>query len=402
MAMIVAYGSVPKDGGTFTFYRNIKDQLSVHDIDIRCVTVGRQQAKLIEKDYIDSNCVLIASESYDLKQQAHQFTEWCEKSGIDIVIGVNSEPILSSFPHLPERIRCVSRCANAFDHGYRITMSGRDRLAAIVALTPRLRDDLIKDYGADPSLLHLIPNGIDPALFEKASAAQRGFNEQVRLGFLGRLEHKQKGVLHLPHIVKELNKLNVPFILRVAGKGKHGKQLQEEMAKVSRLGQIEYLGALPPKEIPDFLASTDVFVFTSHFEGCPNALLEAMMAGCVPVSWLIEGITDYIIEDRKTGYLIKNRDYAGFAAAISELSSGSQTLLEMSRKVAYEARKRFSNERAASQYAELFHNVMKQAPPSWKPVDWREFSGDQNFRHSWIERSLPFVYHGLKDALNGK
>lgn len=402
MKMLVAFGSVPKDGGTFTFYKNIRPVLKRYGIDMRCLTVGRQQAQLVEPSYIDEGCVFLAEDTYDIKKQSICFAEWCKCNSVNIVIGVNSEPILSSIPHLSDEIRCVSRCANAFDHGYRITMSGRDRLAAIIALTPRLRDDLIKDYGAEPSLLHLIPNGIDTATFEKAAAAQRGFNKPVRLGFLGRLEHNQKGVLHLPHIVKELNKLNVPFILRVAGKGKHGKQLQEEMAKVSRLGQIEYLGALPPKEIPDFLASTDVFVFTSHFEGCPNALLEAMMGGCVPVSWLIEGITDYIIEDRKTGYLIKNGDYAGFAAAISELSSGSQTLLEMSRKVAYEARKRFSHERAASQYAELFHNVMKQAPPSWKPVDWREFSGDQNFRHSWIERYLPFVYHGLKDALNGK
>ena len=48
--------------------------------------------------------------------------------------------------------------------------------------------------------------------------------------------------------------------------------------------QVEFVGAIPPKEVPSFLAETDVFVFTSHFEGCPNALPEAIMVGCVPVS----------------------------------------------------------------------------------------------------------------------
>ena len=62
---------------------------------------------------------------------------------LDVVMGVNSEAILSALPHLPERIRVLSRCANGFDHGYKITLSGRERLSGIIALSPRLAQDLI-------------------------------------------------------------------------------------------------------------------------------------------------------------------------------------------------------------------------------------------------------------------
>ena len=44
----VAFGSVPKDSGTFTFYRNMRPALLAQGIDLRCVAAGRDQASLTE------------------------------------------------------------------------------------------------------------------------------------------------------------------------------------------------------------------------------------------------------------------------------------------------------------------------------------------------------------------
>jgi len=53
MEIIVALGSVPKDGGTFTFYRNLRPALFGHGIDMSCVTMGWQEAQLWEDGYAD-------------------------------------------------------------------------------------------------------------------------------------------------------------------------------------------------------------------------------------------------------------------------------------------------------------------------------------------------------------
>ena len=185
----IAFGSVPKDGGTFTFYKNIRRALEKYGIFMYCVALGKEQAALWENSYADKNTVLLAANTYNVKKQAKTFVDWCEKTQIDLVMGINSEAILSSIPHLPKHIRVVSRCANAFDHGYRITMSGKERLQAIFAITPRLQDDLIEKYNANPAIMHLIPNGIDPLPFELASQNERGLKDILQLGFLGRLEH---------------------------------------------------------------------------------------------------------------------------------------------------------------------------------------------------------------------
>lgn len=383
MAHLVAIGSVPKDGGTFTFYSNQRPALLERGIDLRCVTVGRREAGLREEAFVDAGCVLLAAEESNLKKQARFFVDWCEQKRIDIVIGINSEAILSAIPHLPERVRVISRCANAFDEGYRYAMIGAPRLAAMVALTPRLRNDLVSDYGADPSLIRLIPNGVDPGRFDQAAARERGAGRVLELGFLGRLEHKQKGVMHLPKIVAGLRDRGVAFRLRIAGKGIHRPDLERAMRAEIANGSVKLLGALGPDEVPGFLESTDVFLFPSHFEGCPNALLEAMMAGCVPVSWVIDGITDFLLEDRQTGFLVPMGDCGVFAFRVAGLAQDRAKLRVMSAAVAKTARERYSVERAADDYAEVFQDVLTKPAPAWTSKPWGMFDRDVAFVRSW-------------------
>ena len=189
----------------------------------------------------------------------------------------------------------------------------------------------------------------------------------------------------MPKIVRELNRLGVAFRLRIAGKGKHQSIIEQKMRAEIERGQVEFMGALPPNEVPMFLAETDVFIFTSHFEGCPNALLEAAMAGCVPVSWCIEGITDFIIEDEKSGFICPMGEIEFFARRIARLDNDRARLQEMSKTVVQVARKRFTHERAAKAYANLFKKVMSESPPEWKPKPWEDFHPDLNFKHSWKE-----------------
>lgn len=395
----VAFGSVPKDSGTFTFYRNIRQALAARGIQLFCVTVGKPQSRLWEEAYVDDGCVRLAANSLSMKRQAQVFTAWCEDNDIDCVMGINSEGILSAIPHLPADVRVLSRCANAFDHGYRITMSGAERLARIVALTPRLRDDLVADYGADLAKVVLIPNGIEASKFEAAAQMERGTGDRLELGFLGRLEHNQKGVMYLPAIVEALKARGVPFRLRIAGKGVDRTRMEEAMAASLADGSVEFMGALTPRDIPQFLGETDVYLFTSHFEGCPNALLEAMMAGCVPVCGLIDGITDFLVERGRTGFIETLGDADGFAGAVEGLHNDRKALAGMSKAVGAEARARFTDEVAADAYATLIREVMEEPAPNWTPRPWSAFKPDPNFSGYWRHRipaSLKAVLRKLR------
>ena len=151
--------------------------------------------------------------------------------------------------------------------------------------------------------------------------------------------------------------------------------------------------------MPEFLGDSDIYLFTSHFEGCPNALLEAMMAACVPVSGIIDGITDFLIEEGRTGYLCKLGDADGFADAIATLQADRDRLAAMSRDVGAEARARYSNETAAQSYAGLLRDVMTAPAPSVTPRAWSDFQPDPNFPGYWRHWIPAGVKQVLRKAL---
>ncbi|MBW2664509.1 MAG: glycosyltransferase family 4 protein [Deltaproteobacteria bacterium] len=360
------FGSVPKDGGTYTFYWTLRPQLLKYGIDMRCVSVGQKEARLWDNNFADEGCVCLAEKTENVKKQAAIFVDWCKGQNVDIVFGINSIAILSALPYLPGNIRVMSRCANSFDHGYKITVSCYERLAGIIAQTPRQIHDLSENYGVAKDKLNLIPNGIEIAKFQDAASKPRGEGSTLRLGFLGRLEHNQKGVLFLPGIIRKLHEQGVQFHLKVAGKGVHGKSLESELRVYVQEGTVEFIGSLSPSHVPEFLAGIDVLLFPSQFEGCPNVLLEAMMAGCVPVASLLEGITDFILQEGKSGFLCPVGDCEAFAVRVFELAKNREKLREMSQTVAKDARERFSQTRMAADYARVLKKIMAdmaEAPP---------------------------------------
>ena len=67
-----------------------------------------------------------------------------------------------------------------------------------------------------------------------------------------------------------------------------------------------------------YFASADVFVLSSHVEGLPNVLVEAMMCGCTPVSTDCPTGPREVLQDGKYGYLVPMRDPVAMAAGIEQ------------------------------------------------------------------------------------
>jgi len=84
------FGSVPKDGGTFTFYRTLRPQLFPYEIDTRCVAVGQSEARFWDDDFADEGCFCIAKKAKNVKKQAIIFVDWCMSHDVDIVMGFSA------------------------------------------------------------------------------------------------------------------------------------------------------------------------------------------------------------------------------------------------------------------------------------------------------------------------
>jgi glycosyltransferase involved in cell wall biosynthesis len=124
-----------------------------------------------------------------------------------------------------------------------------------------------------------------------------------------------KGFADLIHAVKELSQKR-PIRLAILGDGPLRSELQ---ALVDDLGLKDVVSLLGYVENPlKFFVRADVFVLSSHVEGLPNVLVEAMMCGCTPVSTDCPTGPRELIQDGKYGYLVPMRDPAAMASAIEK------------------------------------------------------------------------------------
>jgi len=107
---------------------------------------------------------------------------------------------------------------------------------------------------------------------------------------------------------------NRPCRLLILGDG----YLRDDLSSlVARLGLNDCVKMPGNVDNPlKYFAKSDVFVLSSYAEGLPNALVEAMMCGCTPVSTDCPTGPRELLQDGKYGYLVPMRDPVAMAAAI--------------------------------------------------------------------------------------
>jgi len=111
----------------------------------------------------------------------------------------------------------------------------------------------------------------------------------------------------------------VQFIL--AGDGPLRSSLEVQVQELGLTDRIKFLGHRT--DIRDLLASCDVFVLPSLYEGLPLSILEAMAAGKPVIATQVGGTPEVVI-DGETGLLVPPSDSAALAAAIRSVVSNRE------------------------------------------------------------------------------
>jgi len=105
--------------------------------------------------------------------------------------------------------------------------------------------------------------------------------------------------------------------------------VQKAVNQVAELrNRVRILPACDPERIWEYLHAADIFAFTSHREGMPNSLLEAMAAGVPSVAFSIPAVLEL---EAQTGalLLVPPFDVASFADAILRLAASPEERLHL-------------------------------------------------------------------------
>lgn len=132
---------------------------------------------------------------------------------------------------------------------------------------------------------------------------------------VGRLNDHLKGFDRLIEALA-ITKNDWPLYL-AGGEEDEGKDLKHLAKKLGVENRVKFLGKV--KVIDELYARAGLFVIPSRSEGFPNALMEAMSAGCCCVAFdFIAGPRD-LIKDGLNGYIIQDGNIAKLAEIIDFL-----------------------------------------------------------------------------------
>ncbi len=153
------------------------------------------------------------------------------------------------------------------------------RFPRLVAVSGEIRDELVR-YGASPSRISVVLNGIDHRAFVRDAAEGEAVRGELGLrpdeyviGAVGRAEPQKRFDLLLDVFAALLPKYS-HLRLVIVGDGSLRSQLERRAADNGVAAACRFVGHR--KDIVNLHSSFDLFVQSSDYEGTPNAVLEAM------------------------------------------------------------------------------------------------------------------------------
>jgi len=179
----------------------------------------------------------------------------------------------------------------------------------------------------------------------------------INLLFLSRIEAR-KGIFELIEAFRILSENpgnSFRYILTICGDGLEMEKMLDWL-KVLKLENIVIKGFIDGLQKREAFENAQLFVFPSHGEGMPNAVLEAMGFGLPVLTTPVGGITDFFIPG-KHGNFIKVNSPRDIADKIIFLTMNLDLLCEMSLNNYNLANEKFRSDRVAERIQKIFNNV---------------------------------------------
>jgi len=188
-----------------------------------------------------------------------------------------------------------------------------ERLAAglggkIISVSQANNDMAVRRAIARPESLVRIWNGV-PDVPHRAAP---GMGNPLTLVMIARFVAQKDHML----LIEALSGIDRDWRLLLIGDGPLRPRVEEAIAGAGLQQRVECLG--DRSDVAGLLASSDLFVLATKWEGLPLSILEAMRAGLPVVATDVGGVRE-AVTDGVTGYLTRAGDVEGMRNRIAEL-----------------------------------------------------------------------------------
>lgn len=221
--------------------------------------------------------------------------------------------------------------------------------------------------------LFRIPMGatVAPALDAARAAEQRARLRHAAgplLIFVGRVV-PEKGVGDVLAALALLRAQLPDATLAIVGDGPSRPALEAEARRLGMAQQVVFIGAVPPGDVPLYLAAADIFVGPSRrsAEGWTEAqgltFIEAQLAGLPVIATDAGGLGD-LVSDGDDGLVVRQSDPTAIAGAVLRLVTDPALAARLAQAGRARALANFSRDASADAFSALYARLLADATGS--------------------------------------
>ncbi len=202
-----------------------------------------------------------------------------------------------------------------------------------------------------PRKFAVVRNGLDLKAFQQEEKNLAGNISVVGVGSLLPVKRWDRFL----RVIREVNRLKMPHThFSIAGDGPLRSILEREAAALGVSENMNFLGAV--HDVPALLRGASFLVHTSESEGCPNVVMEAMACG-LPVVAMDAGDISSLVDDGRTGFVVRQDDEFGLANRIVQLRNDASLRRRMGQAARAKAEQEFGLDRLVLQTLDAYRSA---------------------------------------------
>ncbi|MCD6184479.1 MAG: glycosyltransferase family 4 protein [Deltaproteobacteria bacterium] len=223
----------------------------------------------------------------------------------------------------------------------------------IVAVSDDIKNYFVNKLNFPESKVARVYNGIEMPEINKSHDNNK---KTFTIGSAGRF-FPVKDYFLMVDIAKELCAARDDIIFVLAGEGPMKTAIEEKIKKYKIEDKFRLPGNLD--NMQNFYNSIDLYLNTSHHEGIPITIIEAMSNSIPVVAPAVGGLPE-IVENGKTGRLVKKRTAAEFARIIDNIIPDNDAMAVAGKNSRERAEKYFSIVCMSESYMNIYMDLARK------------------------------------------
>ena len=240
-----------------------------------------------------------------------------------------------------------------------LTKYALNKTEVVICDSQVVHKELLK-LGVSPGKIKMIYNGVDTQQFSRQQA-----NEGLK---------RKLGILEAPSIIYirslkpvynvEMLIRAIPLVLRqfpearfiIGGDGEQKEYLQDLAKSLGISDSTRFIGWIPHNELPEYLASADVYVSTSLSDSTSLSLQEAMACELAPVVTDLPANREWIT-DGESGFIVPINDIQALADRITYLLNNNEVRESFGKRGREVIKERAEYEREMEKMEEIYQGL---------------------------------------------